>query len=433
MVTLGCPRNEVESDFARESLRESGFTLVEHMDEAEVIIVNTCGFIESAKQQSIDTVLELAQFKEKGKCRSLILAGCLGERYSQELFSGLPEVDAVVGISLWSQLGSIVSKTLSGKRLRSIAGKKSAHGKARWYIERSPSAYLQIADGCNRGCSYCAIPLIRGEYRSRLLPELAQEAKRLVRAGAREINLIAQDTSQYGFDLYGEARLVDLLDELSELENLDWVRLLYFDPSGISQDIIERIAASSQICHYLDAPFQHASARILKEMRRPGTKEDYLKSIENLRDAMPDVALRTSLMVGFPGETDAEFAELLEFVKEAAFDYLGVFQFSPEEGTRAFSMPSQVASEVKQERYHLLVGLQEKIRAEKNRELMGKVFEVLVERKAEETGYELTGRNRYQAPEVDGEIYLTGRAEPGDLIRARIVKADVYDLFGEQI
>jgi ribosomal protein S12 methylthiotransferase len=433
VVTLGCARNEVESDFARGSLRDSGFKLVERADEAEVIIVNTCGFIEPAKQQSIDTVLELAQFKEKGKCRSLILAGCLGERYSEELFSGLPEVDAVVGISSWSQLESIVSETLAGKRLISVANKRSAYGKARRYIDHSPSAFLQIADGCSRGCSYCAIPRIRGKYRSRPLPELVEETGSLVRAGAREINLIAQDTSQYGLDLYGKIGLVDLLDELSKLERLEWIRLLYFDPSGISQDIIERMATGRKICHYLDIPFQHGSARILKEMRRPGTKEEYLKSIENLRDAMPDVALRTSVIVGFPGETEAEFGELAEFVREAAFDYLGVFQFSPEEGTKAFSMPAQVPPEVRQERYHLLMALQEKIRVEKNRESMGRIFEVLVERKAEEAGYELTGRNPHQAPEVDGEIHLKGKAEPGELIKARIEKADVYDLFGEQV
>lgn len=433
VVTLGCARNEVESDFARGSLRESGFELVERAGEAEVIIVNTCGFIEPAKQQSIDTILELAQFKEKGKCRSLILAGCLGERYSEELFSGLPEVDAVVGISSWSQLESIVSETLAGKRLISVASKRNAYGKGRRYIDHSPSAFLQIADGCSRGCSYCAIPLIRGKYRSRPLPELVEEAESLARAGAREINLIAQDTSQYGLDLYGKMGLVDLLDELSKLEKLEWIRLLYFDPSGISQDIIEKMATDRKICHYFDIPFQHGSARILREMRRPGTKEEYLKSIENLRDAMPDVALRTSVIVGFPGETEAEFGELAEFVREAAFDYLGVFQFSPEEGTKAFSMPAQVLPEVRQERYHLLMALQEKIRVEKNRELMGRVFEVLVERKAEEAGYELTGRNPHQAPEVDGEIHLKGKAEPGELIKARIEKADVYDLFGEQV
>lgn len=433
MVTLGCARNEVESDFARGSLRDSGFELVKSVDEAEVILVNTCGFIEPAKQESIDTILELAQLKLKGKCRSLILAGCLGERYPQELFSSLPEVDAVVGISGWSQLESIIAQTLKGKRLVSVGKEKEIVEKGKRYVEYHPSAYLQIADGCNRCCSYCAIPLIRGRYRSRPLSELVEEAEQLTRAGAREMNLIAQDISQYGFDLYGETKLADLLGELAAIENLEWIRLLYFDPAGVRPDVMEKVATNEKICHYLDIPFQHGSDRILKAMKRPGTKEEYLRIIENLRTAMPDVALRTSVIVGFPGETEREFRELAGFIKEAEFDYLGVFQFSPEEGTKAFSMPAQVPPEIRQERYHALLALQEKIRVEKNRELMGKTFEILVERKTKEDGFNLTGRNRRQAPEVDGEVYVEGKAEPGDLIKARIEKAEVYDLFGEQV
>jgi ribosomal protein S12 methylthiotransferase len=433
VVTLGCARNEVESDFARGSLRDSGFELVKSVDEAEVILVNTCGFIEPAKQESIDTILELAQLKLKGKCRSLILAGCLGERYPQELFSSLPEVDAVVGISGWSQLESIIAQTLKGKRLVSVGKEKEISEKGKRYVEYHPSAYLQIADGCNRCCSYCAIPLIRGRYRSRPLSELVEEAEQLTRAGAREMNLIAQDISQYGFDLYGETKLADLLGELAAIENLEWIRLLYFDPAGVRPDVMEKVATNEKICHYLDIPFQHGSDRILKAMKRPGTKKEYLRIIENLRTAMPDVALRTSVIVGFPGETEREFRELAGFIKEAEFDYLGVFQFSPEEGTKAFSMPSQVPPEIRQERYHALLALQEKIRVEKNRELMGKTFEILVERKTKEDGFNLTGRNRRQAPEVDGEVYVEGKAEPGDLIKARIEKAEVYDLFGEQV
>lgn len=433
VVTLGCARNEVESDFARGSLRDSGFELVKSVDEAEVILVNTCGFIEPAKQESIDTILELAQLKLKGKCRSLILAGCLGERYPQELFSSLPEVDAVVGISGWSQLESIIAQTLKGKRLVSVGKEKEIVEKGKRYVEYHPSAYLQIADGCNRCCSYCAIPLIRGRYRSRPLSELVEEAEQLTRAGAREMNLIAQDISQYGFDLYGETKLADLLGELAAIENLEWIRLLYFDPAGVRPDVMEKVATNEKICHYLDIPFQHGSDRILKAMKRPGTKEEYLRIIENLRTAMPDVALRTSVIVGFPGETEREFRELAGFIKEAEFDYLGVFQFSPEEGTKAFSMPAQVPPEIRQERYHALLALQEKIRVEKNRELMGKTFEILVERKTKEDGFNLTGRNRRQAPEVDGEVYVEGKAEPGDLIKARIEKAEVYDLFGEQV
>lgn len=433
VVTLGCARNEVESDLARGSLIDCGLELVSDVKEAEVIIVNTCGFIEAAKQESIDVVLELAALKGEGRCRSLILAGCLGQRYPHELFASLPEVDAVIGISQWPKLGEIVPQTLKGKRLISVGVDGEQPREKRRHIESSPSAYLQIADGCNRGCSYCAIPLIRGRYRSRPMNELLAEANQLAEAGAKEINLVAQDISRYGIDIYGEVKLAPLLGELTQIEGLEWIRLLYLDPLGITQDIMEKIAQEEKICKYLDIPFQHGSERILKAMKRPGRKEDYLELVENLRNTMPNLALRTSVIVGFPGETSEDFHELVTFVKEAGFDYLGVFQFSPEEGTKAFAMPAQISAKLKEERYHALVAVQEQIRVQKNRELMGETLKILVERNVEEDGFGLAGRSQYQAPEVDGEVYLRGKAAPGDMVRAKIKKTGIYDLFGEVV
>ncbi len=430
MITLGCARNEVESDYTRASLEDGGFEIVPDTTQADVIIVNTCGFIEPAKQESINTVLELSELKESGRLRALILAGCLGQRYSKELLSNLPEVDAVLGITMSNELKEVIPRVLEGNRLALVGKPAEVLEKRNRYITPSSSAYLQIADGCDRICTYCAIPLIRGWYRSKPIENLLEEAENLISSGCKEINLVAQDITRYGLDLYGRCLLPELLAELIAL-GPSWIRLLYLEPDGVTDEIIEVIGAEEKICSYLDIPFQHASNRILKEMKRWGRKENYLKLIELLRREIPEIALRTSLIVGFPGENESDFKELEEFVKQIEFDYLGVFQFSPEEGTKAFSLPNRVDSSTKESRYRQIIAVQEKIREKKNRGLMGKQLEVLITDVKADNEYLLVGRSKYQAPEVDGEIYVKGKGRPSETVKVRIQKAEIYDLYGE--
>ncbi len=431
VITLGCPKNEADSDFIKGHLYCSGYHLVSQPKEAQVIVLNTCGFIESAKRESIETILELSRYKEEGKCRVLAVVGCLAQRYSGELFDEIPEIDILLGLSDSSKLPEKIIESLNGKRILEVNKPSNYLSKNLSRIKpSSPSAYLKISDGCNGSCSYCAIPLIRGNYRSCSEKLLINEVKFLVKNSVKEIVLVGQDTSYYGKDIYGERKLSQLILKLSQIEGLNWIRLLYVQPDGFSKDLLTVFASNPKVCKYIDIPFQHSSKKILRLMKRKGSAEEYLSLLKQMREYLPDVAVRTSLMVGFPGETDDDFEELLAFVKAARLDYLGVFEYSAEEGTKASGLPFQILNEVKRERYHQLVALQDSITLEKNKSYKGKKMKVLVE--SREDGGLFLGRNQYQAPEIDGIVYLNKKnLKIGEFVSAKITGVDGYDLIGE--
>lgn len=440
VITLGCAKNSVETDYIKGTLKQAGYQIIDDPSQAEIIVVNTCGFIEPAKQESIDTILELAEYKKDGLCRGLIVAGCLGQRYPEQLFSKLPEVDAIIGIAAADELLAVIERVLVGERIKVVKSPPLRVEKHRPRdIPTSASAYLQIADGCDNFCAYCTIPLIRGRYRSRSLESLLKEAEFLVERGVKEINLIAQDITQYGTDTSGLQMLDKLVNELYRLKDLKWIRLLYVQPQGFSNRLLSLLTENAKVCKYVDIPFQHASNKLLRKMKRQGTQRDYSNLIRRLRKEIPEVVLRTSVIVGFPGETEADFQELVSFIKEVQFDRLGVFQYSAEEGTAAFKFSHQISSQVKQERYDQLLEIQETISFEKNKGYLGKEFEVLIEDISNENGFEFEGRSFAQAPEVDG-LVLIGKngnenscVQIGDFVKVKVKAVEGYDLIGEII
>lgn len=438
VVTLGCAKNTVETEFIEGSMQEVGYRRTS-IDEADVIIVNTCGFIKSAKEESIETILELASCKEDGSCRALIVTGCLAQRYPDELFEEIPEVDGIIGISELKDLASYVSEILGGKRIRQTGIMPVYYEEKRIRnIWPGPSAYMQISDGCDNSCTYCAIPIMRGRYRSRSLDSLLSEAKGLLAHGVKEIVLIGQDTSCYGKDIYGKAMTEVLIEGLASLEELEWIRILYCQPQNFSDALIEAFATNDKICPYIDVPFQHASNKILTKMGRRGHCEDYLKLIQRIRDQMPDVALRTSFIVGFPGENDRDFSELMQFVEEIEFDYTGLFEYSPEDNTAAQALPNHVPRELVRERYRMVSDLRDTLALHRGRSYLGRRIQVLVEDMVEEQGalgsLYYQGRAIFQAPEIDGEIRIKSPGKKlctGDIVEVIIKNGDIYDFEGE--
>jgi ribosomal protein S12 methylthiotransferase len=432
--TLGCPKNEVDSEVVAGSLESADFDLTSHPDEADIIIVNSCGFIQEAKEESIQTTLSLSSLKQKDKSKKLILYGCLGQRYRSELPRLLPEVDVVFGVE---EIDSLVRYCKDGK-IPEAEEKRELPASYREYPDRRiardrPYAYLKISEGCDNRCSYCAIPNIRGPLRSRPVERIVSEAQSLVDAGVRELILIAQDTTSYGIDLYGRPELVRLLREISEIEALKWIRILYAQPMGVDDGLIGELAENGKICKYLDLPLQHVSDKILRSMNRKVTKRQIHKLVERLRSQVPGIALRTTLMVGFPGETETDFKELLSFVEEARFDHLGAFAYSREEGTEAYSLARQLPRKVKEERLDLLMTIQSDIIFEANEKRRGNRSEVLVE-KEEESG--VTGRwicrSEHQAPEVDSCFLVAGsNLKRGDFVQVEVVGWEAYDLIAE--
>lgn len=433
LVSLGCAKNQTDAEIMLGILGDEGYNIVFDPSEADVIVVNTCGFIESAKRESIDAILEMAEYKD-GRCRLLIATGCLAERYGDEILKELPEVDAVLGTGDYDRIAQIITEAFDGK-----------HPVWRGHKDRTPeerlprvlstppyTAYLKIADGCDNNCTYCAIPKIRGHFRSRKIEDIIDEAEELAASGVREIILIAQDTTRYGVDLYGEYKLDALLEELVKIEKIKWIRVHYFYPEAVTDELIDVMAKYDKICNYVDMPIQHANNDILRRMARRTSKEQMLEKIEKIRAKMPDCVIRTSIIAGFPGETEEQFEQLCDFVKNVKFDRMGVFAYSQEEDTAAADFDGQIDEKIKEERLDILMTLQQGISLELNRAKIGSVLEVIVEGYDEES-FLFYGRSRGDSIEVDGKVYFGTEDEvcEGDIVRVEILDADEYDLTGK--
>lgn len=426
--SLGCPKNLLDTEVMLGTLASRGYAIAERLEDADVAVVNTCSFIESAREESIQAILDVAELREAGRLRALVVAGCLPQRFGAELAKELPEVDAFVGTGAFQEIAGVLDDALAGRG----RGVYVEAGRTHLYDHTAPrlltgpghSAYVKIAEGCDRICAFCAIPGIRGRFQSRTLESLVSEAEQLAAAGVRELCLVAQDSTSWGKDLpsraggAGRPDLPALLQALDRVDGIDWIRLLYVYPSAVSDALIETLANAHRVLPYVDVPLQHASNRLLRLMRRGTTAERQRRLVERLRAAIPNVTLRTTLIVGFPGETDHDFHELLDFVADVRFDRLGVFRYSDEEGTAAFALPGKVPRAVARRRYRELAALQRGIMAEKLAAQVGHEADVLVDAAM---GRERSqGRLASQAPEIDGVTFLRGRAAPGDLVRARI-------------
>jgi ribosomal protein S12 methylthiotransferase len=435
LVSLGCPKNLVDAEVMLGHLPTDRYEIVTDEAQAEIIIVNTCAFIQDAQEESVDTILEVADYKKNGNCRLLVVSGCLSQRYREELERELPEVDLFVGTADAPRMVTLLDEKIAGSDLRQAVSDPSFlydHTTPR--VKSSPfySTYIKIAEGCANHCSYCIIPRLRGTLRSRSIDSVVAETRRLVSQGVAEINLIAQDITAYGADRSDRANLPDLLRALTGIEDLRWLRLLYAYPDGVTDELIELVAGEEKICSYLDIPLQHIDDGMLKQMNRRGSEQQVRELVSKLRERIPDLTLRTSFIVGFPGETQEQFEKLLSFVEEGHFDRLGVFRYSREEGTAAAELSEQIPERVKNERYKRLMKAQARISFRKNRALVGRVEPVLVEGVSEETELLLRGRSVRQAPDVDGQVYITaGRADVGEIVSLRITDSSEYDLIGE--
>jgi len=435
MVSLGCPKNLVDAEVMLGVLPKQEYEITTDEKEADIIIVNTCSFIKEAKQESIDAILDLAERKHDGHCHTLIVSGCLPQRYQEELAQELPEVDIFIGTGDYPRIAEILAeKGGTDSQLRYVGDPDYIYDETLPRLNSSPSwySYLKIGEGCSNCCSYCIIPKLRGAYRSRPLDALVAEAERLVARGVKEINVISQDITRYGSDLTDGSTLETLLRRLAAIEGLQWIRLLYAYPDGITDGLIELIRDEPKICKYLDIPIQHISDPVLKAMKRRSSEGQIRTLIARLRGEIPGITLRTSLIVGFPGETVDDFNTLMHFVEQTGFDRLGVFCYSREEGTPAAEMPEQVSERVKRERYRKLMRAQARLSFRRNRALIGQVEQVVVEGYSEETELLLKGRSSRQAPDIDGQVYITaGTADVGDIVNLRITDSSDYDLIGE--
>lgn len=430
LVNLGCDKNRIDSEIILGNMREN-YSIVSNAEDAEIIIVNTCGFIESAKQESIDTILEMAKYKENYKCKVLVVTGCLSQRYGNELMELLPEVDIMLGTNNYSILEKCIENFFSNKsKIVNCNYSDSIINEGKRIITtNSHTAYLRIAEGCSNYCSYCIIPMIRGKYRSRKIENIIAEAKLLVSQGVKELILVAQDTTKYGIDLYGKKVLPELINEISKIPELEWIRILYCYPEEITDELISTIKNNPKVCKYLDIPLQHISDNILKKMRRRGRKQEISDVLNKLKVEIPDICLRTTLIVGFPGETEDDFMELEAFVKEMKFDKLGVFKYSPEEGTDAANMSNQISDNDKQIRENSIMEIQQDISKAKNTLKIGKIYKVLVDGFENNVWY---GRSSEMSPEIDGIIYLScdRSLKVGDFVNVKIENATEYDLIG---
>lgn len=433
MVSLGCPKNQVDAERMLAELKAADFEITNEEDKAEVIIVNTCGFIESAKTEAIENIIEVAAYKQNGELKALIVTGCLAERYREQILSEIPEVDAVVTIGANKKIVDVVKETLNGKKeIYSAENTELSLTGDRILTTPFYTAYLKVAEGCNNRCSYCAIPDIRGKFRSLPIEECVKEATKLAEQGVKELIVVAQDTTNYGVDIYGKPSLVELLKELIKIEGIHWIRTLYTYPDKITDELLELIANEEKLVKYLDIPIQHASDRILKKMNRRGSSAEIEALIAKIRDKIPDITLRTSLITGFPDETEEDFTVLAEFVNRVRFDRLGCFAYSEEEGTPAAGFENQVDPQVRQDRSENIMNDQMTIAEEKNEEKIGNTVEVLVE------GYDtyikcFYGRSAADAPDIDGKVFFMSNKslEVGSFVKALINDVIEYDLLGE--
>jgi len=437
-VSLGCAKNLVDTEIMLGALKDNGYEITETLDEAEIIIVNTCTFIEKAKQESINTILEMSEYKQFGSCRGLIVAGCLSQQYQEELFAEIPEIDALIGTGSWNRIMEAIEAIDDGKRICIMDSITNIYNERMPRMQTTPtySAYVKIAEGCDNGCTFCIIPKVRGAYRSRTIESIVEEVERLAAMGVKEINLIAQDTTSYGSDLNnGKPMLAELLKALVKVEGIEWYRLLYLYPKYFTDELLDLIVAEPKICNYIDLPLQHINDDILRRMNRKDRKADIVNLLQKVRSKASHVTLRTSLIVGFPGETDEQFEELCEFVKDVRFDNMGVFTYSQEDGTPAGAMNDQVPEEVKEERYHALMAIQAAISEENNRDLEGTEHEAIIEEISEdEHGHLLAkGRLETQAPDVDGNMYIEDVAglEVGQIVPVTVAQGFAYDVVAE--
>lgn len=434
-ISLGCCKNLVDTEVMLYNLHAAGFEITPNEEEAEIIVINTCGFIESAKQEAIENILDAASLKEWGKCRHIIATGCLVERYREEVMRELPEIDALVGIGSLDDIAEACKAVMRGEKYVSFKDKETSSLGGDRIITTGPySAYIKVSEGCDNLCTYCAIPLIRGKHRSRPIEDIVKEAKDLEAMGVKEINLIAQDTTRYGLDLYGEYSLARLVREITKETTIPWIRLLYCYPDKITDELIHELRNNDRLLKYMDIPVQHIADPVLKRMNRHGGKSLIIDAIKRLREGVPGIILRTTAMVGFPGETDEDFTELCEFVKDTRFDRFGAFTFSPEEGTAAAEMDGQIDEQVKQDRYDCLMQTQLTVAEEKTAERVGSVLTVLCE------GYDRIsevyhGRSFADAPDVDGRVYFksTRVVAAGEFVDVHITEALDYDLVGEAV
>jgi ribosomal protein S12 methylthiotransferase len=429
LLSLGCPKNRVDSEVMLGSLLDEGYRLVDEAQEAEVILINSCAFIGEAKQESIDAILEHAQLKETGRCRALVVAGCLTQRYAEVLQQEMPEVDYFVGTSAYPHIAQI----LKGERDRAVIPDPDYIADSRTPRRNSMprwTAYVKISEGCDNRCTFCIIPKLRGLQRSRPIADIVAEAERLASEGAVELNLVAQDLTAYGHDLPGRPKLHELLQALAHVR-ARWIRLHYAYPRDFPEALIEALATQPNLARYLDMPLQHISDPVLRRMKRGRDTAWVRRLVRRIRERVPDLTFRTSFIVGFPGETDEQFRELCDFVEEMRFDKVGVFQFSREEGTESHDLDGQLSQRTKAQRQKTLLGLQRKISKQHQQDLVGRTIEVLVEGVSEETELLLEGRWMGQAPEIDGKVYINrGQARPGEIVRVEIEQAGDYDLVG---
>ena len=435
LESLGCSKNLVDAEIMMGILNKKGYKLVGDFEEADIILVNTCGFIESAKQESIDTILELAQLKETANLKILIVTGCLAQRYSDELKAEIPEIDAIVGTGSYQNIDDIIDSLKKEKHIVSLNDIDFVYNEnlPRYISTPNHMAYLKIGEGCDNKCTYCIIPKLRGKYRSRKMEDIIVEAKDLAAKGVKEVVVIAQDTTKYGCDLYGKEMLPQLLEELANIEGIKWIRIMYSYPESITEELVKVMKKYDNICNYFDMPIQHASNKILKLMNRHTTKEDILSKVEMIRNYIPDATLRTTIIVGFPGETEEDFNEMIEFVKIAKFDRLGAFAYSREEDTPADKLPNHVNEETKLSRRDTLMLVQQEISQELNSNKVGNEYEVLIEEKIEDKVY--IGRTQGDAEEIDSIVYVksNNQLEVGDFVNVKINNALEYDLMGDVI
>ncbi|QNM15597.1 MULTISPECIES: 30S ribosomal protein S12 methylthiotransferase RimO [Fusobacterium] len=434
LISLGCSKNLVDSEHYLGILsNRKQMELTSDVADADIVIVNTCGFIGDAKKESIETILEVGELKQTGKLKKLIVAGCLAQKYSEEILNEMPEVDAVIGTGDIDKIESLVDEILKDKK---VVETSNINFLANAQTERirttaAHTAYLKISEGCNRHCTYCIIPQMRGRLRSRTIEDIVEEAKNMVASGVREINLLAQETTEYGIDIYGDKKLAALMRELCKIEGLKWIRAYYMHPEYITDELIQTIKEEEKICKYFDVPIQHVSDNILQNMARAKSGKQVKDVLARIRTAIPDATIRTTLIVGFPGETEENFQELRDFVEEFKFDYAGVFKYSREEDTVAYKLPNQVDEEVKERRYADLVNLQSEIAEKKNRKLLGSIVDVMIDGVSTESEYLLEGRTRGQALEIDGKVLTTdGTARPGEIVKVKIEQNFEYDFIG---
>lgn len=434
MVSLGCPKNQVDAEMMLSLLDKAGFELTPVEAEADAIIINTCGFIETAKAEAIENILECAAYKNEGNLKALVVTGCLAERYKDDITEEIPEVDLVVGIGSNSKIAELVTAAIEGNCKNSYGAKEDLDLNGERILGGYPfTAYIKISDGCDNCCTYCAIPKIRGRLRSRKIEDIVKEAERLAEGGVTELIVVGQDTTAYGEDIYGESKLPELLRELCKIEKLHWIRTLYTYPERITDKLLDTIANEKKLIKYLDIPLQHADREILKRMNRRGDRESLTALIDKIRSRVPDITLRTTFITGFPGETDEQFCSLHEFIKEIRFDRLGCFPYSAEEDTAAALFENQIDEQVKQDRMELIMADQMTIAAEKNEEKIGSVVEVIIE------GWDdyikcYFGRSTADAPEIDGKVFFTSDCplKIGDYAFVQVNDSLEYDLLGEK-